>query len=880
MSGSNSNSKSFPLVSIVTPSFNQAHFIEKTIRSVIYQDYPNLEYYVLDSLSADGTAEILDKYAGQITRAIREKDDGQADAINKGFKLCSGQIMAYLNSDDCYATPYVVSRAVEYFDQNPGVDVVYGKREYIDEKGFFLQNYPFRSFVKEDLIEACFIPQECVFWRKSIYEKAGNKVDKDFSFAMDYDLWLRFLAAGAEFLSVDEYFGLFRWYPGQKSRDVWIKYGLPEIAKLQEKHLGYALPEDEMIAKYQQHWYGVNRIEHAKTFTQSVRVWNLFASNKKNLLSSIPRDQWVFMNHLESGLKLEPVAVDANNSAIKTHIGSSNGNGTVVASATAAPVKADDFLIFKNAISKSKLFDEKHYLSQLDEQPQDALRHFFENGLHDPHPLFKTSYYLDENPDVKKSGQNALLHWLTLGTSEGRNPHPLFDVKFYLKNNPSIVRLGTNPLQHFWENGLELVRSPHLLFDVEYYIQQYGDELNGKNPLLHYLEDALNHNPHPLFDSDFYRQRYMDKDSKANVPLEHFVRYGAARQLSPHPKLLYESYELAEPGLRGSELNVLEHYLLKGRFRPKYDSVTPVADMVERELNIPVRCDELFKELRNRGIYVMREHYFRPMSDPAKMPESHWLTQSEMPGITIDSDAALRPFENDKSEYIHEFRKLFPVERPSDEYAGFYLLNDMYMAVDAHVYWSMVRSLKPKKIIEIGAGNSTMLAAAALKLNATTGSELVVIEPYPDQIVKAGLTGFARVIGDFVENTDLALFDTLSAGDILFIDSTHVIRQGGDVQHIYLEILPRLKPGIYVHIHDISLPKNYPRPYMEQALFWTEQYLLQAYLAHNNHVEIVWPGNYLMCKEPERMLALFPEIELMRKKHPSSEPSAFWFLTK
>ena len=868
------NTKQQPLVSIVTPSYNQAHFIEKTIRSVVYQDYPNLEYYVLDAMSNDGTEAILDKYSSQITKAVRAKDDGQADAINKGFELCSGEIMAYLNSDDCYATPYVVSKVVEHFAQNPTVDVIYGKREYIDEKGFFLQNYPFRSFSKDDLVEACFVPQECVFWRKSIYEKAGNKVDKNFNFAMDYDLWLRFLEAGAEFLSVDEYYGLFRWYPGQKSRDVWIKHGLPEIARLQEKYLGRALPEDEMIARYQQHWYGVNRLDHAKSFTQSVRVWNLFASNKKQLLRAIPRDQWVFMNHLEAGLKLEPPAVGA----IKTgETGQRNGDK---AEPIQLPVEIDQFTVLKNAVKKNKLFDEKYYLSQIKETPEDALRHFFEHGQYAPHPLFSTAYYLESNADVAESGQNAFVHWLQGGVKEGRSPHPLFDAKYYLKNNPVLANLGTNPLQHYLENGFATQSSPHLLFNAEYYIQRYSTELNGRNPLLHYLENSKDHDPHPLFDTEFYLKQNPELSASSEVPLEHFVRFGAAKYLSPHPKLLYAAYERTEPGVKGSGLNVLEHYLLKGIHRPKYDSLTPVADMVEREMNTPIRCDELFRELRTRGIYVMREHYFRPLSDPAKMPENHWNFESKMAGIKLDANASLLPFENEKLEFIEEFRSRFPVERPSEDYEGFYLLNDMYMAVDAHVYWSMVRYLRPKRIIEIGAGNSTMVAAAALKLNDLKDSELIVVEPYPDQIVKAGLTGFAHVVGAFVENTELALFDTLNAGDILFIDSTHVIRQGGDVQHIYLEILPRLKAGIYVHVHDISLPKNYPRPYMEQALFWTEQYLLQAYLAHNSHVEVIWPGNYVMCNEPDRMLTLFPELRRMKEKYPSSEPSSFWFKTK
>lgn len=253
---------------------------------------------MLDAMSTDGTEKIMDRYAAN-ARMIRERDDGQADAIDKGFKLCQGEILAYVNSDDCFANPRVVSRVVQLFDENPEVDVIVGKREYIDEQGFYVQNYPFRPFDADVLLESCFVPQEATFWRKSIYEKAGNFTDKTLKFAMDYDLWLRFLEAKGKFLCVNEYFGLFRWYPGQKSIDIWKKHGVPEIARLQERYLGKALPEEEMIAVYQKYWYGADRIKDLDAFKYSLKTWRTFTSYKQKLLAGLTRDAWVYQDFLE-----------------------------------------------------------------------------------------------------------------------------------------------------------------------------------------------------------------------------------------------------------------------------------------------------------------------------------------------------------------------------------------------------------------------------------------------------------------------------------------------------------------------------------------------------------------------------------------------------
>jgi glycosyltransferase involved in cell wall biosynthesis len=286
--------RSTPLVSIVTPSFNQSNFIEKTILSVLKQDYKNIEYIVVDALSTDGTRQILCKYAKKLAKLIQEPDDGQSDAIDKGFRISSGEIMAYINSDDCYPSSQVISRVVELFEQNPEIDVIYGNRQFIDENGFFTLSQPHRAFDAETLKRACFIPQECVFWRRSIYEKAGNYINKNFHFAMDYDLWLRFLDCGAKFLSVDEVFGLFRLYSEQKSQSAWIKHGLPEISSLQEKYLGRRLCELEMKKAHDQYLYEMNRQDNSRIWNETHPLWLDFINAKQNWLQCCPLDIWVF----------------------------------------------------------------------------------------------------------------------------------------------------------------------------------------------------------------------------------------------------------------------------------------------------------------------------------------------------------------------------------------------------------------------------------------------------------------------------------------------------------------------------------------------------------------------------------------------------------
>jgi Methyltransferase domain len=279
------------------------------------------------------------------------------------------------------------------------------------------------------------------------------------------------------------------------------------------------------------------------------------------------------------------------------------------------------------------------------------------------------------------------------------------------------------------------------------------------------------------------------------------------------------------------------------------------------------------------GFHLLRKHFYLPIPDDGDALDAFWETPSEMIGIDMNDAAALALLRDVLPRYLVEFRQHFPVQRPLLARHDFYLINGGYMAVDAHVYYGLIRHHKPRRIVEIGAGNSTLLATAALARNQEQGAietHFSSIEPYPWDLFKGGYPGLTELIQAPVQQVPLELFTKLAVGDILFIDSSHVLRSGNDVHYEYLEILPRLAPGVLVHIHDISLPRPYPKVYYKNQLYWNEQYLLQAFLMHNRRFEVVWPGNYMMLTYPEEMLAAFPEIKVMRETYPSSEPTAFW----
>ena len=182
------------LVSIVTPSYNQASFLERTMKSVLDQDYFNIEYIVVDGASTDGSVDIIKKYADKLAFWVSERDSGQADAINKGMKHAKGEIVAWLNSDDCYL-PGAVSAAVEALEENPDAVMVYGDMLSIDENDFVINEFKYKQLSFEDLLCFQIIGQPAVFFRRDVFEKVGG-LDTSYSLLLDHQLWLRIAALG------------------------------------------------------------------------------------------------------------------------------------------------------------------------------------------------------------------------------------------------------------------------------------------------------------------------------------------------------------------------------------------------------------------------------------------------------------------------------------------------------------------------------------------------------------------------------------------------------------------------------------------------------------------------------------------------------------
>ena len=178
------------LVSVITPSFNQAAYIEETILSVLNQDYPQVEYIIVDGGSTDVSREIIERYADRLAWWVSERDRGQTDAINKGFAHAKGEILAWLNSDDTYL-PGAIAEAAAFLEANPQAGMVYGDANLVDQQGTLLGKFPARQTDYRRLRRGyVHIPQQAAFFRASLWRQVGP-LDPSFYFAMDYDLWVR-----------------------------------------------------------------------------------------------------------------------------------------------------------------------------------------------------------------------------------------------------------------------------------------------------------------------------------------------------------------------------------------------------------------------------------------------------------------------------------------------------------------------------------------------------------------------------------------------------------------------------------------------------------------------------------------------------------------
>ena len=254
------------------------------------------------------------------------------------------------------------------------------------------------------------------------------------------------------------------------------------------------------------------------------------------------------------------------------------------------------------------------------------------------------------------------------------------------------------------------------------------------------------------------------------------------------------------------------------------------------------------------GYHIRPIHYYEPLPDFRSITTEQITRRRTYPGIDFNWDQQLSLL-SELSNYRNEVQAL-----------EFNFDNEYFGGFDAAVYYALVRHLKPQRIIEIGGGYSTQVADKALTLNGA--GKLTCIEPFPEERLNGAKLKF-ELITKRVEEIDLDFFSGLEANDILFIDSSHTVKFGGDVCYEFLEIVPRLARGVWVHVHDIFFPHDYPAEWLiDRRLALNEQYLLEAFMSFNRDFKVALSNHWLVIDHASVTTALWPE---------ANQGSSFWF---
>jgi methyltransferase family protein len=274
---------------------------------------------------------------------------------------------------------------------------------------------------------------------------------------------------------------------------------------------------------------------------------------------------------------------------------------------------------------------------------------------------------------------------------------------------------------------------------------------------------------------------------------------------------------------------------------------------------------------RRAGLDVVRGDFYSPIVDAAALPAELWEQPSPMPGLTLDLDAQLRFLDAELMPFILEFASGVQAGRSGPSIP---LENPFYGPMDSHVLYGMLRRFRPRRVLELGSGYSTLIAEQALTVNRTErGIEAQhdIVDPFPSPLLDS-IAADVNVHPVSGASIPANWFTALGHDDVLFVDTSHTVKPGGEVVRLVLEALGELRPGVIVHFHDIFRPFPYPRVLYERfGVHWQEQYLLQALLAANPHFEVLCANHALWRLRREAVIGRFAGLR------EGMEPSGFWF---
>ncbi len=386
-----------------------------------------------------------------------------------------------------------------------------------------------------------------------------------------------------------------------------------------------------------------------------------------------------------------------------------------------------------------------------------------------------------------------------------------------------------------------------------------------------------------VFDAEWYRATYPDVRAAGVDPLEHFVVFGWREGRDPSPLFSVSYYLEKNPDVAAADFNPLTHYLLwgwrEGRWpRPGFDQtayleghvmtngVPPLvheaarrrADGISTTSGGPLTPERAAASIRREAAYPAG-HFYSPVVDTADVAARREEIWPRVPRPTIGIDW------NDPShrQVLTEFfpRWLVDWDYPEtlDEERSpgkFYIRNGQFSWLDARCLFVLLRQYRPRRMIEVGSGYSSLLSADVNRRFLGGAMHLTCIDPYPRRFLRRPIDGLTRVLDVRAERVSLSLFEALEPGDILFIDSSHVAKTGSDVNFLFFEVLPRLRPRVVVHVHDVHLPFEYPKNWvLAENRSWNEQYLVRALLMYSTGFRVLFGCRYAFHRFPDLVAA-------------------------